>query len=284
MYGIISHSCIDVIGHSLFQNFRQALSSYLNCEFIDVNNINNLDTIKYLFIIDEHYDAHRGIWSTNSFIDACNARNISVIVFNFEKIFNSQFYWNIDHQNQLQRFNKLLQFNSDAQDLALLKNPVIKQLLSRETELVPIPDKEDKILFIGQLVPEYYPGRCSFIEEIKGKINIEINNTDRKLSYTEFLDEVAKTKYLLNPLGTGNFINLRFYEALKLGCIVLQQYIEEMEEFYSEELNHPSVVKFKTIDELIEKLKTPITFTPFEKTLEDYFEDIDLKNMINNIL
>lgn len=280
MYGIICQSCIDIVGHSLFLNYKQALTNYLKCELIDVHNIENLQDITHLFIIDEHYSTHLSIWSNDSFINKCNENGIKIIVFNFEKIYNSQFSWNVGYQEKLQRYNKLIQFNSDVSDINKLNNRVTKQLLSKDTQLVDVAEKEDKILFIGQLIPEYYPARCTFIEEVKKKIDIEVKSTDRKLTYTDFLHEISKAKYIINPLGTGDFLNLRFYEALALKCIVLQQYTDEMEQYYPE-LNHPSVIKFKTVEELICKLSETHSFTPFEYTLEDYLADINLDKIIH---
>ena len=283
LIGIISQDNIETVGHSLFKNFRLAISNVVNETLQDVSCANDLSNIHTLFIVDEHYVSHTHIWKNDQFIAECNTNNIHVIVFNFEKIYNSQFSWNEDHQNSLMRISNLTQFNSDINDVKRLDRTVItKQCLSKDTLLVPIPDKDDKILFVGQLIPEYYPRRCALINELKHVIDLEICSTDRKLSYEEFLTKVARAKYLLNPLGTGDFINLRFYEALALGCIVLQQYTDEMESYYPE-LNHPSVIKFKTVDELVDKLKQPVEFVQFTMTQEDYFTEINLKSLIHKV-
>ena len=57
---------------------------------------------------------------------------------------------------------------------------------------------------------------------------------NKKFSYSEYLNKLVNYKYILNPLGTGNFINIRFYEALELGCIPVQQITENMLNRYEE--------------------------------------------------
>jgi hypothetical protein len=279
MIGIISLDNISDVGHSLFNNFRLALKNYLHQPLVDVSSIVDLININTLIIVDEHYTPHKQIWQNDSFINTINEKNIKVIIFNFEKIYNSQFPWNIEIQNFVEKIKNRVQYVSDTKDADILKVSFInKQLLSKSTQLADvIENKSDDILFIGQ-VNEYYPTRAALLHELQAvNSKIKIIKTDRKYSYTEFINILNQTKYILNPLGTGEFINLRFYEALNLGCTVIQQYTDEMEKWYPE-LNQSNVLKFKTVDDF-KTLDFNKTAPHKELFLEDYFEEIDL--MIN---
>ena len=283
MFGIISRDDINEVGHSLFNNFRLALINYLQEEIKDVNSINDLNYISTLLIIDEHYIPHKEIWQNDEFINYINTKKIKVVIFNFEKIFNSQFPWNIDIQHSVEKINNKVQLVSDVKDAAILNASIInKQLMSKSTILVePIQDKKDEILFLGQ-INEFYPTRGSTLSELE-QINskVRIIKTDRKYSYKEFLDLINNAKFILNPLGTGEFINLRFYEALKLNCIIIQQYTEDMLKWYPE-LNYSNVLKFKTVEDF-NKLNFNNYTECTKMYLEDYFEEINLKNIINSI-
>ena len=245
MIGIVCTDDISIVGHNLFNNFRKAITSIFS-NIKDVRSCNDLAGIETLIIIDEHFYPNVEVWKKEDFLNVLNSNNIKTLIINFESIFNSPFNLAIDHQNFLQRINACI--------------------------------------FIGQ-INEYYPTRYSIVEEFKS-INVISPNvyiTDRKLTYTEFLGILGSYKYVFNPLGIGQFINLRFYEALNLGCIVLQQYTDEMDAFY-EELNHPSVIKFRTVDELVKKLENQSTeYIPYIETLEKYFEEINIVKILNNI-
>jgi hypothetical protein len=280
MFGIICKDSIDVVGHSLFNNFRLGLENYLSIKFKDVNNINDLNEIQTLFIIDEHFDPHVKIWKKNSFINYTNEKKIRVIVFNFEKIFSSSFPWNVDHQKQVERFTNLFQIVSDINDSKILKTSFInKQLLSKNTTLIPTKiNKKEAILFLGQ-VNSFYPSRKQILESIQKTelpLPVEIIVSDRKLTYMQFLENINSYKYILNPLGTGTFLNLRFYEALKLQCIPVQQITEEMSKNYDELIY---AITFKDVNDIPTRFITP-SFQMFNYYLEDYFSFVNLKSFI----
>jgi hypothetical protein len=283
MFGIICKDSVEEVGHSLFRNFRLALNNYLHEELKDIDSVESLDAISTLLIVDEHYAPHKEIWCRDTFVDRVNSNNIKVIIFNFEKIFNSQFPWNADIQRNVEKFNNRFQLVSDVKDAELLGSSIInKQLLSKSTTLIePSSSKKNEILFIGQ-INEFYPTRGQLLDELqKTRESVNVIRTDRKYSYNEFLNLLNGSKYILNPLGTGEFINLRFYEALNLGCIVVQQYTEDMLKWYPE-LNQPNVLKFKNTNDF-----TDIDFNSVaecdELFLEDYFEEIMLKDILNSI-
>lgn len=279
MYGII---CEDNLpGHSLFANFRLALVNYYQRNFTNVRNAFDLNGITTLFIVDEHFGPHVDIWKNETFINLVNKTNIKVVIFNFEKIYSAQFPWNADHQNNVLKFKNLLQIVSDIEDAKVLNFQTInKQLLSKSTVLVPPVEKNNKVVFIGQ-VNHWYPTRQRVIEEFKNLgFELDVIVTDRKLTYEQFLNKLNEYKFILNPLGTGKFLNLRFYEALKLGCIPIQQMTKEMKSFYSLEAKY--CISFDETSELNKDIFNT-SFTPMEYYLEDYFTEINLNGKVNNI-
>ena len=283
MIGIISQDDINIVGHSLFKNFRTALTNYLQVSLLNVNSIAELSNISTLIIVDEHYIPHKQTWQNDSFINAINDKGIKVLIFNFEKIFNSQFPWNIEIQHSINKISRKIQLVSDVRDAAILNTSVInKQLLSKDTFLSePSNNKNDDILFLGQ-INEYYPTRNAILNELQQVSNkVKIIKTDRKYSYDEFINIINGAKFILNPLGTGEFINLRFYEALSLDCIVIQQYTDEMERWYPE-LNQPNVLKFKSVEDF-KNINFLTTDIGSKKYLEDYFNEINLKEIISSL-
>lgn len=276
-FGIICNDGIDTVGHSLFLNFRKALINHLKVIFKDVKNHNDLNGLDYLIIVDEHYAPNVDIWKHDIFINTANEKNIKVLVFNFEKIHSAQFPWNIDHQNKLQTFKFLQQLVSDIDDAKILKKDIInKQFLSKDTELVKPGVKKDKVLFIGQ-VNNYYPTRRNTISQFNALgIPFDIIITERKYTYKEYLDKLNEYKYIFNPLGTGKFINLRFYETLKIGSIPIQQLTEDMIPWYSE-LN--KCFSFVQVDQVSLHQLNKTQYNTEKYYLEDYFDNIKLKNL-----
>jgi hypothetical protein len=108
---------------------------------------------------------------------------------------------------------------------------------------------------------------------------LDIVTSDRKLSYTEFLEKINEYKWILNPLGTGQFINLRHYEAIYFNTIVLQETTDEILKWYPE--IHQDSVIFKR-DNIFALPEATMNFKqPQQKVyLEDYFNNIDLKKFI----
>jgi len=283
MIGIVCTDSLKIVGHSLFNNFRIALQNYFNDDFKEVSDCDSLDNIELLIIVDEHFEPNVNIWKSVKFINKLNANNIRTLVFNFEKIFDSRFPWNADHQRVLNTINNLEQIVSDITDAKILNKKIInKQYLSRDTKLNFVTDvKQDRVLFIGQSEkisnPSYaYYQRFLLITDIKkvADFPLDIDITGRKYTYSEYLTKLASYKYILNPLGTGEFINLRYYEALKVGCIPIQQVTDNMLAIYNE-LDHGHT--FKSAEDIHIPTKE---FRALEYYLEDYFEEIKLYNII----
>ena len=126
------------------------------------------------------------------------------------------------------------------------------------------------------IIMPYYKKRA-FVEEA---INSVLCQTYKKFELILIYDDedLDDYKYIFNPLGTGKFINLRFYEAVKLGCIPVQQVTEDMVNWYNElskgfmffEVNQISFDKLQKFESLSK-----------EFYLEDYFESINLQTFLS---
>lgn len=282
MYGIICKD--DLPGHSLFNNYRLALENYFNTKFVEIDEHHSLYNIDTVFIVDEHFGPHVSIWKTDHFINTVNDRSIKVVVFNFEKIFDALFPWNIDHQRTLERIKNLVQFVSDVEDANKLGHKLVnRQLLSIET-ILPAGyegEKLNRILFIGQTSPNVYNRRRALLASIAQSSLapfVDVVDTQRKMTYPEYLMTLSKYKYVLNPLGTGDFINIRHYEANYYGCTVLQQYTPEMLKHYPE-LHNGTCFPFQNAVDIPYPDVIPVA-TISDTFLEDRFDRIKLDELI----
>ena len=111
MYGILTN--LEYDKHWIFKNYYYSLVNvYGEDNVTRVENINDLNNIKVLFIGDEHFMPNKYIWMNDNFIDKCNELKIRVFIFNNEKIFNSMFPWNEDIQKNVNKFARAI-VNSD---------------------------------------------------------------------------------------------------------------------------------------------------------------------------
>lgn len=283
MYGLICTDDIGVVGHSLFNNFRLALYNYLGKEnFKEIKSLDDLSEPTHLFIVDEHYAPNKAIWMNDAFIESVNRQGVKVIVFNFEKIYNSAFPWNVDIQKNVERFENVFQLVSDADDAALLKKGLVnQQFLSKDTNLKTEPklDKVNRILFIGQLAGPQYESRRDLLTRLNSDgFTIDVVATNRRFSYGEFLSHINYYKYVLNPLGTGKFINLRYHEIIRLGGIPLQQIAPAMHKWCN--FMKKNGIFFTDSVSLSAGFDTYTEPKVNEITLEDYFTVIGLKGYL----
>ena len=283
MYGLICNDEITLVSHCLFLNFRSALyNTFGQTSFKDINNVEDIEGITHLFIVDEHFGPNVNVWKKQELVDRVNQLDVKVIIFNFEKIFNSAFPWNIDHQRFVEQFKHLTQFLTDMDDVRRLNTPFLnKQLLSKDTHVKKrnFNKKTDKVLFIGQMEGNCYSRRREILSAVSQYLPLDIINTNRKYTYDEFLDILSQYKYVLNPLGAGNFLNLRYYEIIKLGSIPIQQVTPDMINNYTELQNNFSV-NFCTPSELKDFNYTNFTQNQEELYLENYFKQVDLPSFL----
>jgi glycosyltransferase involved in cell wall biosynthesis len=95
----------------------------------------------------------------------------------------------------------------------------------------PLSQRPIDLLFVGKIQGAWYWQRQEILRRIQAfgdahHLKTEIVDT----SYMRFNDVdiieknyYSQAKVVVNPIGTGNFFNIRFFETLAAGCICLQQ-------------------------------------------------------------
>jgi hypothetical protein len=275
MYGILTN--LEYDKHWIFKNYYYSLVNvYGEDNVTRVENINDLNNIKVLFIGDEHFMPNKYIWMNDNFIDKCNELKIRVFIFNNEKIFNSMFPWNEDIQKNVNKFNYCDQIVYDVDDSDLMGVNVNKTYMSKYFlgGVNIATEKKDKIVFIGNFSNNTYDNRKTFLNEIKNRVDIDILQSDSNLTMDQYLNRISTYKYVLSPLGNGNFVPMRYYESLFVNSIPLQQSTDGIINKFQNEIINNRGIFFKDIDDLIEKLKSTVSSnTPY------YMEDFIIEKV-----
>jgi hypothetical protein len=256
MIGIIVNLELDK--HWLFKNYYFSIVNVFGESNVkQVNSIEDLQNVKILFICDEHYYYNKIIWMNPEFINYCNQKNIKVVILNNEKIYNSSYPWNEGIQRNVLRFNNRLQYVYDVEDSKILNSEINKTYMSktfREQYNFENIEKKDKCIFIGNINSHSYEKRQQFLNEIKDKIDIDILESDENRSMEDYLTTISSYKYVLCPLGNGNFVPMRFYESLFVKSYPLQQSNDDINYFFQSEILNNVGIFFKNIDELINNM------------------------------
>ncbi|MCG2721195.1 MAG: hypothetical protein L6290_04145, partial [Thermodesulfovibrionales bacterium] len=85
------------------------------------------------------------------------------------------------------------------------------------------------ILFIGKIQGKWYHPRQDILKRVElaalaqNLKPVIIDTSFERMSDREIEHYYAQAKVVVNPIGAGNFFNIRFFEALAAGCICLQQ-------------------------------------------------------------
>ena len=290
MQGLIWLDDTNNVDFSLFKNYKNALNNYFDNNINLVKDLNDISSLKTIFVIDEHFYPHREFILNKQFIETVNKHKVKIIIFNVEKIFKQPFKQNLDTQKSIAKFNDRVQILSDAYDIEKVGSPFVnKQLLSKDFKFNNNSSfKNEELLFLGQIDGRAYKNRRGILKKIENYINVplKIENTKRKLSYEDFLEKINSYKFILNPLGNGvsEFLNVRYYETLYLGSIPVQQITKRMLNNYDElnsslslnfqKLNELKKIDFKNINSLnqLNDLKSPY--------LEDYLYEVRFKEKI----
>jgi len=283
MNAVLWTSETENMDFSLYKNYFMALKTYFGENIFKVDSVDKLDGIKNMFIIDEHFKFHNEILMNEDFIKKINLENVNVIVFNMEKIYNSFWRHNLLIQKNLSKINNLVQILSDVQDIKKMGTPFNNiQYLSREiNESTVNSSKKNEILFYGQLDGSAYKQRRKILNNISKFVDIpvKIKKSDRSLSYEKYLELISEYKFILNPLGAGKFLNIRYFETLQVKSIPIQQYTEDMVPYYSE-LKKNISINFINLRELKSINFLQVEKTPFKYYLENYFNDIELSKLL----
>jgi len=281
MFGLLCTDNLNIVGHSMFINYRLALYNLFNRKnFKDVSSENDLEGITHLFIIDEHFRYNLDVWGKENFIKVLNDRNIRVIIFNSEKIYIKAFPWNVEIQEKVKSIKNYIQFVCDIDEARLFGMKYINKFFISKSLVFDVPkvEKINRILFIGQIEGEQYRDRRALLEDIKGVgLQVDISNSQRKLPYKRILELYNNYKYVLCPIGTGKWFSYRHYEVTRLGSIPIQQVTEDMVEWFNE-LQDTSIF-FMNVNDIESKISN-LKSCGKEIILEDYFNTLRLREYL----
>lgn len=281
MYGILTN--IEYDKHWIFKNYYYSLINVLGNENIKrVQSVHDLTGIDVLFIGDDHFMPNKEIWMTNEFIEKCNLLNIRVFIFNNEKIFKSSFPWNEDIQREVGRFSNLIQFVYDVEDSGILNTQVNKTYMSRYfLDKIKVDDspKKDKIVFFGATEGHSYESRRNFLNDIKNYVDVDIIQSSSSVSMSDYMNMISSYRYVLSPLGNGNFVPMRYYETLFLKSIPLQQSTEGINSKFEKEILSNKGIFFIDGRDLVEKINN---YTGNYNT-DYYMEDFIIEEVLPKI-
>ena len=133
--------------------------------------------------------------------------------------------------------------------------------------------KKNKTLFIGNYKGGSYNRRQEFLSEIVKYIDIGILESDPNLKMCDYMNLLSSYKYILSPLGNGDFVPMRYYESIFLGSIPLQQSTEKIDKKFKNEKG----IFFINIGDLLEKIENYNNCMKNDYFMEDFIKDNIIK-------
>jgi hypothetical protein len=230
----------------------------------------------------------------DEFINYINNLNIRVTIVTIERIYNSYFPGNELFKKNANKFKYLKHISSDAEDSVILNSPIAKQLFSKEFDNIRdtfnknFKDKKNKIIFIGQLDTisnsHWYASRKQILQNLVSynKYEIDFYQSDSTRSFYDYLSLLSQYKFIINPLGVGSFLSMRYYETLFTNSVPIQQYNQFMIDKY-QEINNTNGLFFKNNEELyaiIDNLKEKEEYYCYNLLNMEYLEDYINSNKI----
>jgi len=262
--------------HRQFRNYYHALEElYGGVRLItDTFGLRGLDI---LFIGDDHFYNHRPIFTAPGFIEACNDRDIKVVVFTSEKMFGSKFPWNVDNYNFLQKVDNLYHFAYDVDDCEKVGLKLHRLAMSKYyKDIISDTSKKNKMVFIGRTDCDRnsYDERIQTLNKARVLVPIDIMLPDVE-RWEDYMKEIAQYRFVFSPLGNGNALVTRFYEILLIHSIPVQQVKPNTLKWYDIEAKFTDCIFFEQPEELPEKLKNfELQKSTSELWLEDYLQKI----------
>lgn len=240
--------------HHLFRSYYHAIGNVFGIPKL-ITCRNDLNGIKLLFIADDHYEPNKQIWQSPGFIDQCNHNKIHVVTLTNERILHSHFPWNEENYQVLKHFKFLHHLTNDVDDCRQLGTKLNRTAMSRSIQpVIKTDEKADRMVFIGKVECDSYRERRHLLSELKNVINLDIirSNIPR---WEDYMQLIAKYRFVLSPIGNGNFFPMRFYETLYVKSIPVHQVRTNTLKYYDVESRFDDCIFFQTIPELKEKLE-----------------------------
>lgn len=272
--GIICN--LEYSKHHLFKSYYHSVKNlYGTPKVIDKHNpIQSLEGVELLFIGDDHFGPHKDIWlQTPNFIEECNKHKIHIVALTNERILDSFFPWNKENFIQLNKFDNLTHYANDVDDCNKLGLKLNRQAMSRSfAPLNNFPEKKNKVVFIGAIKCKSYRERNIVLREIQKEIEVDIIASDIP-TWEEYMKTIAQYRFVLSPIGNGNFFPMRFYEALAVGSIPIHQVRENTLTMYDIEAQYDDCIYFKEPSELKKKISNFTSLTSHNRLwMEDNLE------------
>ena len=242
-----------------------------------VNILSDLNKLDILFVGDDHHWKHKEIFTQNGFVEKCNRRDIKVVVFTAEKIFDSFFPWNIDNYEYLLKFRNLYHYTMDVDDCIRLGTKVHRFLMSNYYKgmfQINVNNKIDRIVFKGSTRCNSYKERNEVLQRAKEILPIDVLSQDSG-NWKDYINTISKYRFLFSPIGNNNGLVSRFYEGLYAKCIVIQQVRKNTLHYYTTEAKLDDCIFFEDVEELPEKIKNyTLPYAHTEMWFEDYLKGL----------
>ena len=244
--------------HPLLKSYYHSVKNIYGIAPKIITEAKDLEGIELLFVGDDHYQQHKDILHKEGFIDRCNVDGIKVVVFTNERIFDSYFPWNVDNYKKIQTIKNLHHYTIDVDDCKKLGTKLARSAPSKDfnpVRRVLSKDKIDKAVFIGKTARQCssYTERTIMLKKAGIEIVIIPSNF---VSWTSYIAEVSKYRFVFSPIGNGNFFTMRFYEALAVNSIPIHQVREDTLDYYNIEATFDDCIFFQKPEEIPEKIKT----------------------------
>lgn len=246
---------LNYMRHPQFRSYYYSLETLIGHPKV-IHHIDDLEGLDLLVVGDDHYSEHKVVLHQPGFIERCNELDLPVLVMTTERIMESFFPWNIKNYEKIQTIKHLIHYTADVDDCEKLGIGLHRISISKRFKnLYKRDDKKDGAIFIGQTRCDQgsYVSRKKLLIELEKEIGLTI--VDYGIScWEEYMRLLGKFRFVVSPLGNGNFFPTRFYEALAVGSIPIQQVRENTLSLYDVERDFRDCIFFRTVDELKEKL------------------------------
>jgi hypothetical protein len=267
----------------LFDNFRYAITG-LYPDIIDVYSAEDLSGLDILFIPHPNHGSNMQICARTGFIERCNELGITLVIFFSEKIgidknkketlylkgLHDEFLNYFESLNpilfkdvysdedckfrlfsHLKKANKVIIYAYDVDDCKAFNLKLFRVGMSKYFkylgDYIPFSERLKSIGFCGS----HYKTRVSIIKIIPRNISIPCNfiKTNFK-SWYAYMAYLAQYQFILSPFGNANGFVSRFYEALTLKSIVIQQVNSNTLQYYDKEAQFKNCIFFENPEEI----------------------------------
>lgn len=300
-------------GLTIFDSFRYAITS-LYPDIVDVSTQEDLKGLNMVIIGHPNHGPNLQICARTGFVEKCNELGITLVVFFSEKIrkdlgiiehtytrggngdwafsyfkeLNPVLYKNIvsDEDQKLRLFHhlrkaeKCFMYAYDVDDCKEFGLTLFRVALSKKFkylgEVVPFSERIKGVVYRGS----HYPTRIPILKIMNiNKVITFYWAKEYYKSWYGFMEGMGQYQFMLSPLGNANGLVARFYEALTLKSIIIQQVKPNTLAYYDKEAQFKNCIFFRHAEEIPGLIKNYVI--PEERGeiwLEDVLQEILIKD------